>query len=80
MRIPGVDTSALYPAARAGGVEFNPGAECSTNPDARESLRLCFALPSEDQIRAGIARLAEICRQETGIPAVSANVRHAPAR
>ena len=80
MRIPGVDTSKLYPAARAGGVDFNPGAEWSTNPAARDCLRLCFALPSEEQIRAGVARLAEICRRETGIPAVSANIRHAPAR
>jgi 2-aminoadipate transaminase len=80
MRIPGVDTSALYPVARAEGVDFNPGTEWSTSPDARDCLRLCFALPSEAQIRAGVARLAEICRRETGIPAVSANVRHAPAR
>ncbi len=77
MRIPGVDTSALYPKAKAGGVEFNPGAEWSVNPAARDCLRLCFALPTEAQIHEGVARLAEICRQETGIPAVSANVRHA---
>jgi 2-aminoadipate transaminase len=79
MRLPGVDTSKLYAAAKAGGVDFNPGAEWSTSPQARDCLRLCFALPSEEQIRAGVARLAEICRRETGIPAVSANVRHAPA-
>lgn len=79
MRIPGVDTSALYSAAKAGGVDFNPGAEWSTNPAARDCLRLCFALPSEDRIRKGIARLAEICRQETGIPTTSANIRHARA-
>ena len=80
MRIPGVDTSALYPKAKAGGVEFNPGAEWSVSPAARDCMRLCFALPTEAQIRDGIARLAEICRHETGIPAVSANIRHAPAR
>jgi 2-aminoadipate transaminase len=80
MRIPGVDTSSLYPKAVAEGVEFNPGAEWSVRGDARDCIRLCFALPSEAQIRAGIAKLAEICRRETGIPAVSGNVRHAAAR
>ncbi len=79
MRIPGVDTSALYQAAKSGGVDFNPGAEWSTSPSARDCLRLCFALPTEAQIHAGVARLAEICRRETGIPATSANIRHAPA-
>lgn len=79
MRLPGVDTTKLYPAAKAEGLEFNPGAEWSTNPDARDCMRLCFALPTPEQIREGVARLAEICRRETGIPAISANVRHAPA-
>lgn len=77
MRIPGVDTSALCPVALAEGVEFNPGAEWSTRADARDCLRLCFALPTEEKIREGVAKLAEICRRETGIPAVSANIRHA---
>jgi 2-aminoadipate transaminase len=76
MRVPGVDTSALYPKAKAEGVDFNPGAEWSTNPEARDCMRLCFALPSEERIREGVAQLARICRRETGIPAVSANVRH----
>ena len=80
MRIPGVDTSKLYPVAKSEGVDFNPGAEWSTSPEARDCLRLCFALPTEPEIRAGVARLAEICRRETGIPAVSANIRHAPAK
>ena len=79
MRIPGVDTTALGAAASAEGFEFNPGAAWSTgDADTRcgESLRLCFALASEDEIRDGVAKLAEICRRETGIPAISANVRH----
>lgn len=76
MRLPGVDTSALYPKAKAGGIEFNPGAEWSVNPAARDCLRLCFALPTEAQIHEGVARLAGICRRETGIPAIGANIRH----
>ncbi len=77
MRIPGVDTSALFKAANAEGFQFNPGAEWSTmGADAQDCLRLCFALATEDEIRAGVARLAEICRRETGIPARSGNVAH----
>ena len=77
MRIPGVDTSALFPAANAQGLQFNPGAEWSTlGADAQDCLRLCFALTTEEEIREGVAKLAEICRAETGIPARSGNVDH----
>jgi 2-aminoadipate transaminase len=79
MRLPGVDTSALAPAAAAEGLEFNPGAAWSTSdadPQAGESLRLCFALASSEEIRDGIAKLAEICRRETGVPVRSGNVDH----
>jgi 2-aminoadipate transaminase len=70
-----IDTLALYAKASAEGVAFNPGPEWSTDPEpARHSLRLCFALPPEADIRAGIARLAEICHRETGIPLRSGNV------
>jgi 2-aminoadipate transaminase len=72
---PEVDTSRLAEAAIAEGVALNPGAEWSADPDAgRNRLRLCFANPSKEEIRDGIARLAEICHRETGIPARSANI------
>ncbi|GLR96215.1 hypothetical protein GCM10007858_38520 [Bradyrhizobium liaoningense] len=35
---------------------------------------LCFASPTHQQIRDGIAVLAEVCRKEFGVPARSANV------
>ena len=77
IRIPGVDTSALFQTATAEGVHFNAGADWSwAGADAGDCLRLCFALPSEDEIRSGVARLAEICRRETGIPERSGNVAH----
>jgi 2-aminoadipate transaminase len=70
-----VDTLKLYQAALAAGVAINPGPEWSTNKDyAGSRLRLCFASPSHQQIREGIAVLAEVCRKEFGVPARSANV------
>jgi 2-aminoadipate transaminase len=37
-------------------------------------MRLCFASPTHEQIREGIATLAEVCRREFGVPARIANV------
>jgi 2-aminoadipate transaminase len=37
-------------------------------------MRLCFAHPSHDAIRAGVAALAEVCRKQFGVPERSANV------
>ena len=59
------------------GLQFNPGAEWSTlGADAQDCLRLCFALTTEEEIDRGVAKLAEICRREFGIPARSGNVDH----
>ncbi|WP_128935321.1 PLP-dependent aminotransferase family protein [Bradyrhizobium zhanjiangense] len=70
-----VDTLKLYQAALAAGVSINPGPEWSTNKNHSNSrLRLCFASPTHQQIREGIAVLAEVCRKEFGVPARSANV------
>jgi 2-aminoadipate transaminase len=70
-----VDTLKLYQAALAAGVAINPGPEWSTDKAyAGSRLRLCFASPSHEQIREGIATLAEVCRREFGVPARIANV------
>jgi 2-aminoadipate transaminase len=37
-------------------------------------MRLCFASPTHDEIRQGIAALAEVCHKEFGVPARSANI------
>jgi 2-aminoadipate transaminase len=76
-----VDTLKLYQAALAAGVAINPGPEWSTNKAYSGCrLRLCFASPSHEQIREGLAVLAEVCRKEFGVPARSANVeKHARA-
>ena len=70
-----VDTLKLYQAALAAGVSINPGPEWSTDKAFSKSrLRLCFANPSHDQIREGVAVLADVCRREFGVPTRSANV------
>ena len=72
-------TKLVAPATRA-GIVFNPGPEWSCNPGVSKShLRLCFALPSKDDIRAGVAAFARVCFEETGIPEQSANIRRAAA-
>ena len=70
-----VDTLKLYQAALAAGVSINPGPEWSTDKHHSHSrLRLCFASPTHQQIREGVAVLADVCRKEFGVPARSANV------
>jgi 2-aminoadipate transaminase len=70
-----VDTLKLAPAALASGVAINPGPEWSTDKTyGRCRLRLCFANPSHETIRQGVATLAEVCHREFGVPVRSANV------
>jgi 2-aminoadipate transaminase len=71
-----VDVTKLVAPAAKEGLVFNPGPEWSCNPAATKAhMRLCFALPSKTEIRDGIATLARICYEETGIPELSANIR-----
>lgn len=70
-----VDTTKLAQVAGAEGVAINPGAEWVADPaTGRHSLRLCFANPPVETIREGVAKLAEICHREFGVPTRSANV------
>ena len=65
-----VDTTRLAQLALQSGVAINPGAEWMTDAGAgRTRLRLCFAHPSEQVIREGVARLAEVCHREFAMPA-----------
>src|SRR5215813_12576412 len=58
-----VDTMKLYQAALAAGVAINPGPEWSVDKGYSTCrMRLCFASPTVDDIRAGVAALAEVCR------------------
>lgn len=69
VRLPeNVNTSDLAPIALAEGLAFNPGAEWSVNGStATRYLRLCFAHPSEEVIREGVGKLAELCQREFGL-------------
>jgi 2-aminoadipate transaminase len=70
-----VDTLKLFQAASKEGVSINPGAEWSVDAEhGRTRLRLCFANPTEQTIRDGVAKLAEICNREFGVPTRIANV------
>ncbi len=75
-----VDTMKLRQAAQAAGIAINPGPEWSIDKTyGRCRMRLCFASPSHDEIRAGVAALAEVCRREFGVPTRIANVERAGA-
>jgi 2-aminoadipate transaminase len=75
-----VDTQRLYQPALAAGVAINPGPEWATDKGyGRSRTRLCFANPSHEAIREGVAALAEVCRREFGVPARIANVERVRA-
>lgn len=65
----GVDTRHLFQSALAEGVEINPGPDWAVEkePNAHR-MRLCFANASKTAIHDGVARLAEICHREFGVP------------
>jgi 2-aminoadipate transaminase len=70
-----VDAMKLRDAALKAGVVINPGPEWSIDKDySRSRIRLCFASPTHEEIREGIAMLADVCRKEFGVPERSANV------
>ena len=70
-----VDTSKLFKAAGAEGIAINPGREWATDDTySANRMRLCFANTSHQEIREGVAKLAEICQREFGVPLRRANV------
>lgn len=69
-----VDVRTFAAAALAQGLAFNPGPEWACDPEAaRSHMRLCYALPSAEQIREGVAELARITFEHTGVPERGAN-------
>ena len=70
-----IDTMRLYEAALEEGVAINPGAEWMAAPeDGKHRLRLCYASSTLAEIREGVAKLADICHREFGLPIRSGNV------
>ncbi|WP_108883051.1 aminotransferase class I/II-fold pyridoxal phosphate-dependent enzyme [Anderseniella sp. Alg231-50] len=70
-----VDTDRLFQVALEQGVEINPGSQWTVDGTAnKHRMRLCFGHPPIDNIREGIARLADICFEEFGVPVRSGNV------
>jgi len=74
----GIDVRTLVKPAAAAGIVFNPGPEWAVSADnSSNCLRLCFAMPSKQTIRDGVAELARVCYEQTGIPVRSGNVSRA---
>lgn len=70
-----VDTSKLAGLSAASGISINPGADWSFEMDeASRYFRVCFANPAPGTIKEGIAKLADICNAEFGVPARIANL------
>jgi 2-aminoadipate transaminase len=70
-----VDVRKLIQPAADAGIQFNPGPEWAVDADRSKShLRLCFAMPSKATIRAGVAALAQVCFEQTGLPERGGNV------
>jgi 2-aminoadipate transaminase len=70
-----VDTMRLFQAAAKAGVALNPGPEWAIGESyAKSRLRLCFANPSEAQIREGVSVLADVCHKEFGVPLRGRNI------
>ncbi|RUT30092.1 PLP-dependent aminotransferase family protein [Arsenicitalea aurantiaca] len=71
----GIDTAPLVKAAAEEGISVNAGSDWSVDPEhGRRFVRLCFALPSVEDIEAGIAAFAEVSHKVLGMPERSGNM------
>ncbi len=64
----GVDTMEPLEAAKERGLIYNPGAEWTADPENYGSnfIRICYGLPTEQELREGVAVLAEVFQGELG--------------
>jgi 2-aminoadipate transaminase len=70
-----VDSSKLAAAAGAEGIAINPGPEWTVYGEQNKNrMRLCFGHPTIENIREGVAKLADVCHREFGVPLRSGNV------
>jgi 2-aminoadipate transaminase len=71
-----VDVRKLVKPAADAGIAFNAGPDWAVSADnSSNCLRLCFAMPDAQTIRDGVAELARVCYEQTGIPVRSGNVQ-----
>ena len=65
----GVDTMKPLAAAKKRGLIYNPGAEWSADPENHGSnyIRICYGLPTEQELREGIEVMAQVFQQELGL-------------
>jgi 2-aminoadipate transaminase len=77
---PEIDVRRLVAPAAKAGVSFNAGPEWAAEPESASNwLRLCFAMPSNQTIYEGVAKLAEVCHEVYGVPKFSANTKRGSA-
>ncbi len=70
-----IDTDRLFQVALEQGVEINPGSQWTVDGAGnKHRMRICFGHPPIGNIREGIAKLAQICFEEFGLPIRSGNV------
>ena len=70
-----VDGRSFAAAAAKEGILYNIGQEWAAEAEqGRNHIRLCFALTTEDEIREGVARIAQHCFEANGVPAFRDNV------
>ena len=70
-----VDSSILAASAGAEGIAINPGPEWTVYGEQNKNrMRLCFGHPTIDKIREGVAKLADVCHREFGVPLRGGNV------
>lgn len=71
-----VDVRKLIKPAADAGIIFNAGPDWAVSAhNSSNCLRLCFAMPDKQTIRDGVAELARVCYEQTGIPLRSGNVQ-----
>lgn len=69
----GVDTRKALEAAKQESVAYNPGSDWAVyatedDKNGNNYMRLCYALPTEDEIWQGVERLARAFQKSVGFP------------
>jgi 2-aminoadipate transaminase len=60
-----IDTKEMLPEALSEGVAYVPGSAFYVDGSGRNTMRLNFSFPKEDEIRAAISRLAKVVKEYT---------------